>query len=354
VKAGAAPSAVKLTRSDWALAIAGFLVLLSASEWFLRSDRLWRLPLSYSLAHQNDRHALVSWEVHQTPPPRSIDVASFGSSIAAAVTELPGDEAGKMLREASGRAEVRHLVMAVPAGCFDEASVILENLIAQHRPPRVALIFTAPACFVREDAEASRARDVLLARLMPLQTSWHEPSTRMDSLAHWLVRNVAVVRYRYFINTWMRRRLDEGLSRGDWRVSVPYRPYQLARPARVPLEQLRGMNRYDPADIDAEGPVGDVAARLLARARAAGIVPILVENPMSYAVRDRLAPVLPAYKKRIEAVAARTGVLYLDLNAEVDLRGQFADVHHPTHEGGRRYFRAIAPFVATALSAGRS
>ena len=353
-KTGSTFTTIRVSRADWVVGIAGFLLVLGACEWFLRADQLWKLPLPYLLAHQNDRHALVSWEIHQTPPAGSIDVASFGSSIAAAVTELPGDEAGDILRSATGRREVRHLVMAVPAGCFDEASVILENLIARHRPPRVALIFTAPACFVHDDAETSREGDISFAHLMPLVTSWHEPSGTANSVAYWFAQNVAVVRYRYFINTWIRRRFDEALSRGDWRLYVPYRPYRLARPARVPLEQLRGMARYDPKAIDPAGPVGATAERLLTRLRNAGVVPILVENPMSYAVRDRLAPILPAYRQRIQEVATRTGVVYLDLNGDVDLQGQFADVHHPTHEGGRRYFRAIAPFVARALSAGHS
>jgi hypothetical protein len=334
--------------AHWGLVAVLFTCSLAACELYLRSGALWHLPLKYLLSFENDRHVLVSWEIHQPAPPNSVDVASFGSSIAAGVTELPGDQATSMLRAKTGIAGIRHLVLATPGGGFEEALTILENLADQHRPPVVAIFFTAPSSFqVRSEAMAA-AHKTRMAELMPLHSSWVAAPDDENGVTRWMVQHFDVLLYRHFVNSWVRRRLDEGVTRGDWRLAVPYRSYRLAKPAKVPLEQLREIDQYSPSIVDLEQNT-TLLEELLHRAISVGTIPLLVEDPMSYAVRERMAPVLPAYKKRVTEIAAATGVVYADLNQEVDLTGQFADVHHPTHEGGRRYFEKIVPLVAAAL-----
>jgi hypothetical protein len=337
-----------LTSLHWGVVAILFVSSLGACELYLRSGALWRLPLAYLLPHQNDRHALVSWEIHQTPPAGSVDVATFGSSIAAAVTELPGDEATATLRERTGLTTLRHLVLATPGGGFEEALAIFENLVSQHRPPAVAIFFTAPSYFHGTSALIEKSRATRMAELMPLRVSWVEPSNDESRFVYWMVQHSEALLYRHFFNAWVRRRFDEGVTRGDWRLVIPYRPYRLAKPAAVPLERLPGLLQYRPSIVDL-GRAGDVLRQLLRRTIDAGTVPLLVEDPMSHAVRERMAPILPAYKKRITEIASEAGVVYVDPNEEVDLRGMFADVHHPTHEGGRRYFERIVPHVVAAL-----
>jgi hypothetical protein len=332
----------------WAIVAVLFVLSLGACELYFRSGALWRVPLKYLLSFENDRHVLVSWEVHQTPPPGAVDVASFGSSIAAGVTELPGDQATSMLRAATGIPGIRHLVLATPGGGFEEELTIFENLAERHRPPAVALFFTAPSSFQTRSVSMEKSNATRMAELMPLRTRWGPPADDESPIVYWLVQHSDVFLYRHYVNTWVRRRFDEGVSRGDWRFAMPYRPYRLAKPAAVPLDQLRGIKQYTASMVDL-GRDGEVLRELLTRAVSAGTIPLLVEDPMSYAVHDKLAPVLAAYKKRVTEIAAESGVVYVDPNGEVDLTGQFADVHHPTHEGGRRYFEHIVPSVVAAL-----
>lgn len=336
-----------LGSAGWMAVCVLALAVLGVFELMLRSGVLWQVPLPYLLPYENDRHVLVSWEVHQPKTPGVLDVVALGSSVAAAVTELPGGEATQTLRRLRGRDDVRLLVMAVPRGCFQEMTVILENLIARGRTPAEAVIFTWPGCFISsKDAELQRAQ------LMPLRTAWLAPDgeSLSDEAAYWLAQHVEVVRHRYFVNSWVRRRLRNAL-RGDLRLRVPYRAYRLAKPASVPLEKLRGLDRYEtyPERVTLPGQSALVLERLLDRLQSAGVKAFLVENPMSPPVERAVRSILPAYRETLEGIARRHDVPYLDPNLRVDLTGEFADLLHPTHEGGRRYFNDVAPTLASAL-----
>lgn len=336
-----------LGSAGWVAVCVVALTVLGICEVVLRTGVLWQAPLPYLLPYENDRHVLVSWEIHQPKPPGLLDVVALGSSVAAAVTELPGGEATLMLRRLRGRDDVRLLVMAVPRGCFQEMTVILENLIERGRTPAQAIIFTWPGCFISsKDAELQRAQ------LMPLRTTWLAPAgeSLSDHAAYWLAQHVEVVRHRYFVNSWVRRRLRNAL-RGDLRLRVPYRAYRLAKPASVPLETLRGLDRYEayPERVALPGQGALVLEQLLDRLQAAGVKAFLVENPMSPPVEKAIGAILPAYRETVQDIARRHDVPYLDPNQQVDLAGEFADLLHPTHEGGRRYFSDVAPALVSAL-----
>jgi hypothetical protein len=337
-----------LTPRQWAAVAGAALALLVLIELILRTGVVWQLPLPYLLSFSNDRFALVSWELHQPQPEGTLDVVALGSSVAAAVTELPHDEATRIVREVTARPEARLLVMAVPRGCVEDMTVILENFVNHGRTPAVALLFTWPGCFIGDSVEAS-----LMARSMPLRTTWlldghDQPSSRVG---FWLVQHLDILRYRYMVNAWVRRRLDGALFEGERRLRITYRPYRLADPAEVPLEQLPGFDRYHhyPDRMNVTDGNARRLDNLIAHARAAGVKVILVENPWSPPIQREFAGRVTAYTARIQAIAARHGVPYIDPNASVDLHGLYNDLLHPTHEGGRRYFRAIAPAIAAAV-----
>jgi hypothetical protein len=344
------PPILILTPRQWAVAGALALSLLAGIELFLRSGVVWRIPLPYLLSFENDRYTLVSWEIHQPKPQGVLDVMAFGSSMTAAVTELPNDEAPALLRQLSGRQDLRLLVMAVPRGCFDEATVIVENLVERRRAPAVGVIFTWPGCFVSNDERAS-----LLARLMPLRTRWLSDTLQTlpqsDRVAYSLVQHIDVFRYRYMLNAWVRRRLDSAVFDGQWALWIPYRPYRLAAPSPVPLETLPRVERYKayPALMDLTGQGARRLDQLLGRMQEADVRPVLVENPWSPPIRTALADIAPEYRARMQGLAEKHGVPYVDPNAEVDLDGMFNDLLHLTHDGGRRYFQVIAPHIVAAL-----
>jgi hypothetical protein len=344
------PAFLVLTPRQWAAAGLLAVLLLAGCEGVFRSGVLWRIPLPYLLSFENDRYTLVSWEIYQPKPPGVLDVMAFGSSMMAAVTELPNGEAPALLRHLSGRQNLRLLVMAVPRGCFDEATVIVENLVERRRAPAVAVIFTWPGCFVSNDERAS-----LLARLMPLKTRWLSDTlhtlTSSERITYALAQRIAVVRYRYTVNAWIRRRLDSAVFDGQWALAIPYRPYRLASPSPVPLESLPQVERYKiyPARIDLSGQGIQRLDRLLGQLRGAGVNPVLVENPWSPPIRTALAEIAQEYRARMQSLAGKHGVAYVDPNAEVDLNGLFNDLLHLTHDGGRRYFQVIAPHIVAAL-----
>jgi hypothetical protein len=339
-----------LSLREWSAVGIVVMLVLTALEVYLRSDALWRVPLPYLLPYANDRHVMVSWEIHQPRPGGVREVMAFGSSVAAAVTELPGGEADAYLRELTADSRLQFRVMAVPRGCFDEMAVILENLIARERAPAAAILFTWPGCFLAGDERAMR-----LAELMPLRTEWladgRDSWSLSDRVSYTAVQHVAVLRYRHMFNAWIRRRFDAAVFDGERRLAIPYRPYRQTTPAEVPLEQLRGFDRYSryPAAIEVDGPSMQRLRALLDRLRAADVPTILVENPWSPPIKRVLAEAVPRYRQAMQALSADHGVPYVDPNAAVDLTGQFNDLLHPTSVGGARYFRAIAPHVVELL-----
>ena len=111
------PRDESLVRSGyWAVVIALVVVMLAGTELLLRMNVVWRLPVEYLLLNTGDLHTKAVWLVHHPPAPDGNEVIVLGSSTAAAIAELPGNESQSILRDVLARPELRLISLTSSGG----------------------------------------------------------------------------------------------------------------------------------------------------------------------------------------------------------------------------------------------
>jgi len=344
-----APDGPLIPTRVWAGVLAALVMLVAGLEVVLSSGVVWRMPLAQLLQNPGDRHTRAVWLIHRPPPPTTPELIVLGSSVAAAITELPRNETEQWLRTRLAVPELQLVSLTVSRGCYGEHLTLFQNAIEQGHRPKAVLLVSWPACL----NDASEA-DAVEARRMPLTSTWLaevESNGRTTPLTLWtsVLRSMAVPRYRYTINAWVRSRW-----RGVLRGRSPLAPIVFAGDRRVtawegPFENDR--DRYQrlvalPSRMRSDGRGMRILDRLLAAVREHGATPVIVEAPWAPPAHDILRDVRDQYFNAMQAAAARHGGIYVDPNRQVQLRRElFNDLYHVNHEGARAYL----PFAAGAL-----
>ena len=332
----------------WTAAVA--LVCFSALEILLRTGAVWRAPLPYLLQNGGDRHTRAVWLLHRPPPATTRQLVTLGASTAAAITELPDNEAERTLRFALRAPQLHLTSLAVSRACYDEHLTLMQNAIDLGHRPAVVVIFSWPGCLTDE-----YATDAVFATQMPLTSSWlASVDTRRDGggVQLWSVvlRHAALARYRHALNGWVRSRW-EGVLRGR----MPWHPVIFAGDRRTepwdgPWEN--DVQRYErlrmfASRVRTEGRGAKILERLLREIRDHGARAIVIEAPWSPPFFDVLHGIAPAYGAAMHGIAARTGAVYVNPNGERRLmRAHFNDLFHVNHHGARAYLPLVANAVA--------
>ena len=303
-----------LVRSGyWAVVIALVVVMLAGTELLLRMNVVWRLPVEYLLlGNAGDLHTKATWLVHRPPAPDGNEVIVLGSSTAAAIAELPGNESQSILRDVLARPELRLISLTNSSGCYPDHLTLLENAFEHGHHPTAVILISWPEClgpYDETDALLARRMPLVSSSLLDLEAGDHSVDIRLQAR---LVRASAVQRYRYAVNAWLRSRW-RGLLRGraPWaaltvdgyrRVSAWKGPWDLDRER---YERLRHM----PGRWANSGRASRQLARLLDLSRDNGVPVIIVESPWSPPVFDVLGDEADRYSEMMKEVASQGGAI---------------------------------------------
>ena len=334
-----------LRPGHWGIVAAFVAAMFVGAELFLRSGVLWQLPIEYVLQNENDRYMRATWLVHQPPASSGHEILVLGSSVAGAVTELPGNESQTILRDVLGRPELQLISLTVFGGCYAEHLTLLEGAFEHGHRPSAIVLFSWPSCLGRNDET-----DALLARRMPLVSSSlvdlegtdRSFDVRMQAA---LVQISAVQRYRYTANAWLRN-----TWRNVLRGRAPWRPVAFEGYRRVTawqgdweLDRDRYQRLSDlPRRMTPGGPGSRQLAALLEMARTRGVPVLIVESPWSPPFFDVLDEHADTYLAAMQAIAAQHGATYVDPNRSRRLsRELFNDLYHVNQAGARAYLPAV-------------
>jgi len=333
----------------WLLTTAVVVATFVALEAVLRADLVWRLPLGIVKAVDADRHLEAAWEVHQPPAPTP-SVLVLGASNIRVATELPRDGLARVLRAVT-RQPVSVLSLCLGRASLDEYVILLEAAFEHGHRPDVVVVGVWPG-----QVNGARDYDPLLAERMPLSSSWlladAEPVRDPDSLwVRYGPRLLAVDRFQFAVNAWIRRRFHDLLhQRFRWVVGG-----QDAANEQEYIPLLEDTRRLDMIGRIGEELMSDEVdlSRLrlvLQLARTAGGRVIVLEAPWSPPVRREFALFAGRYRTRMAALAREEGAVYLDPNEWLTLEeDKFADLFHVTPQGQQRYAAAIIPRLAAQL-----
>jgi hypothetical protein len=332
--------------SFWATVVAFVVVMFGGAELFFRTDLFWQIPLEHLLRNNRDLHMKAAWLVHHPPAPGSDEIIVLGSSTAAAIAELSGNESEKILRALADRPQLQLVSLANGAGCYPDHLTLLENALEHGHSPTAVILFSFPTCLGPYDET-----DALLARRMPLVSAslanLEESDRSLDvRIQTSLVRASAVERHRYFVNAWLRERWEALLLHGrpPWR-GVVYKGDVFLRVWEGPWELFRyyapltaALKEWVPA-----APASRHLGALVDLARQKGVPLLIIESPWSPPVFDALGTKAHTYFQAMQTIAARGGATYSDPNRSARLSPElFSDVNHVNHAGARAYMTVVA------------
>lgn len=329
----------------WLLIAAIALGVLGTLELTFRSGLFWRLPLRMVLKEGSDVNTRATWRIYNLPPdPREVMI--LGSSMADAVVEPRGRVRQEVFDAVLGPGQTRVINLSVNRSCYTEQTVVLDNALRQgHRPARI-VIFSWPGCVSRD--EASERAEMLMGEDFPLTSDYVDQRTPSvsfdDTVARWLTRHVALVRFRLYGNAWLRQRAKMALRgqspfvrrfRPDDRTGTWQGPWEADVNRRAQMDALRErLERY--------GAQTRALSELLQFVRGHGVNAVIVEVPWSPPIREEFASLAPQYREAVRRLAGQYGVPYLDPNADIRLATEdFHDSYHVNTKGADRYLRAL-------------
>lgn len=339
----------------WGLSVVTCVLSLAGLEAMFRSEALWRLPQGLALAAPNDMEIRSTWWSYQPPADADRHIVLLGASTACASMELPSDGTSALLSQRTGGRRVAFRPLCSGRASFADYLVYLENALDHGPQPDLVVAYTWPGMFTPDSVQKATAH----ATTVPLVSDrW------LDALAEqgrfrealgsggWWLRHSAVVRHRYYVNSWVRQRLTRALQ-GEFDVHLAFDENRYRRPRARPLET--DTDRYTRAEALKTQFLPSAAAdsglvTLLALLAERRIPALLVEAPRSPPVRTLLAPLADEYRALVADLAGRHGARYLDPNDLVDLGPQFfADLYHVSWDGRVRWLEHVVPALLAHL-----
>jgi hypothetical protein len=345
----------QLSLRYWALSLIVGLALLAGLELFFRREALWRQPLGLALTVTTDINTRAVWLSYQPPGPADRRVLLVGASTALASMQLLEDGTSRMFTDAAGSGTVEFRSLCVGGASFADYLTLTENAIAHGYTPDLIIMYIGPSMFTDEGVRKAQG----ITRFIPLVSSdWLEALEQQrgggirQKLYHWALRHSAVFRHRYYVNTWIHRRLAYVLRREfNPMIRLDETRYRHAR--RGPLEADR--ERYESVSTIPDRFQGDAASStgmltLLNFLQERQIRGVLLEAPRSPPARGLYEPINAAYTRIIEQAVRQYGIAYVDPNERLYLDADdFADMYHVSWKGRTRWLQAVVPVLAPLI-----
>mgnify|MGYP005837605781 CR=1 FL=1 len=325
-----------------ALALAGFdLAVRSGAFTVVSEGRLLRI------AHDDYAHVTYTVARLRKEPPQGPTVYLFGGSAAMECFVSEASLAADVSR-AAGR-EVRVVSLAAHGQSFAQTIAIIDNLPAGEALLAVGL---APMRFtVAPEKDAG----LMLGRTMPLPSQYLRETLVAQGLDE-PVADTVLPGAADYLSTYLRGRPDEGYAwleemtyethywNGQPLRSIAAKTSEAADRVALDRELYRRHAAYNLAMLDA----------LLRRARERGFAVVLFEQPLNLAVAEPTwGGVLPDYRARVRALAARWGVRCLTVHRRVALdNADFGDIYHLVASGRLKWQPELARQLAGALVTG--
>lgn len=347
---------LRISLKHWCLAGVVCIAVLAASEMLFRTEAIWRGPLGAVLMAPTDVNTRAVWLSYQPPSSADRHVMLLGASTALASMELPNQGTSRMFTEKGSQGIVEFRCLCIGGANYAEYLTVAENALEHGYRPDLVIVFTGPGMLTDEDALKARRH----TRFLPLvSTAWLnalerlEPNGVRQKLHHWVLSNSAVVRHRYYVNNWMRRRFGRALRRQDGLV-LKYDETRYRNARSGPLEA--DVERFERVSSiprlfrpDATSEAGLVP--LLAFFQDKNIRTILVEAPRSPPVRQLYEPIKASYASLMNRFAQQYGTSYVDPNEQLYLEvDEFADLYHVSWKGRTRWLEALVPTLAKLIA----
>ena len=339
----------------WALCFIVAVVGLATLEVAFRSDVIWRLPLGVTMTAANDINSKGVWQSFQPPSKADRRVLLVGASTALASMQLPNDGTSRLISERAA-SPIEFRILCSGGATFAEYLAFVENALAHDYKPDLVVAYAAPSMLTQQAADKAKQE----ARFVPLiSEAWldareqRERSDWSERAYYWALRHSTVVRHRYYINNWIRRRFSRVLRR-DFRWAMP-------------VNETRYRNAFDGAleeDTDRIADVKSIPTRFQPELRVdTGLttlldflqrkhIPVLIlEAPRSPVVRSTFASIKDAHATMMKQSAREYGATYFDPNEDVSLAAtDFADLYHMSWPGRDRWLDIVLPTIIKMIS----
>jgi hypothetical protein len=347
---------LELSLPYWCLAVGFGLVFLAGLERLFRADFIWRRPLGVVLQATTDLNSEAVWASFQPPSAADRQVLLLGASTAQASMDLPNQGTARLFAEVFHQSRVEYRSLCPAGATFAEYLALVENALDHGSDPDLLIIYTWPGMLTAEATARAQAH----AEFLPLVSRrWlgaleaQEYGGFRQHVQYWLLTHSALVRHRYYVNGWLRRRFAR-LIRRDFALEVTYSETRYRTAREEPLENdSRRFERVStlPQRYRDGAAFQSGLVTLLAFLQEKNLRAVLVEAPRSPPARRILQPLDARYTRLIGGFAKRYGVAYVDLNPRVNLTSDdFADLIHVSWQGRERWLAALLPVLAELMS----
>jgi len=333
-------------RNPLVLAAAAALALLAllAFESFLVDGGLTTVSQGRLLRISNDDYVHIAYRVAelQKDPPGVPIIYLFGGSGAMESVVGEGSLAAAVRRDSSEDVDV--VSLAAHQQSLAQSLVIVDNLPPG---PGVVLVGLAPMRFTPSPAADAR---LLSGRPLLLR------SPRLELLSSKLFGKHppfggALPGIFDYTGAYLRARAADGVFWGG-RISYTPHYYPAGEKGALPLAKRLNVDAVLTRDGALYAQYGaynfTVLRELIRLARERGYLVALYDQPLnSSAAGPDWAGVLPDYRARAEALARRTGAVYLHVERGVHLEdADFADLYHLLSSGRAKWQPELARQVA--------
>lgn len=347
---------LQISLRHWGLSVIVSLAALGGLEVLFRSEILWRGPLGLVITLPTDISTRGVWLSYKEPMAADRHVLLVGASTAEASMELPDEGTSQMFSQLSGQGRVQFKSLCTGGATFAEYLAFVDNALAHGYTPDLVIVYTAPGMFTPEEAVKARQP----TRDMPIVSpAWLQAMQERDgrspgqSVYHWALTHLAIMRHRYYVNTWLRTRFERALRR-DFRLIQPYNDSRYRDARRQPLDQ--DPDRFQKVSTvperfrpESAAETGFIALLQFLQRRAMRVV--LVEAPRSPPSRKLLAPVQAQYEALVNQLAQEYETSYFDPNELVYLEVKdFADLYHVSWAGRVRWLETVVPRLASLIA----
>ena len=295
----------------------------------------------------NDDYVHVTYALGQLKkhPPKGTTVYSFGGS--GAIESFVSDQALAGAIASAGGGPVNVVSLAAHQQSLAQTLAVVDNL-----PPgkAVLLIGLAPARF---GTSPSQDVGLLSGRPIVVRSPW------LDRLAPRLygtrpsIKGILPGIFDY-VGSYLRQRAAAGPF---WGLSLPYATHYYPPGSKGALPLAKRRNIFEVLARDKRnyalygGYNFEVLRQIVLLAHARGYTPVFYDQPLNVSAGGPTwGGVLPAYRRRAEALAHQLGVPYLHVERGIHLSdADFADLYHLLDSGRARWQAELARLVAQLL-----
>ena len=320
--------------------------VLVGVEWLVRAGVLTSVPEGRFVRYRNDDNAHVAYLMAQLreSPPAGATVYLLGGSATMECFLSEGSLAVDVGRAAGG--EVGLISLAAHSQSFAESLALVENL---PQGPAMLAVGLAPMRFTNgpgDDAGLLYGEPFFLRsrRVRALLAEQPVSLTPVDTVVPGVLR---------YLVGYVRERRDDGLPLF---ADVGYSEhYTIDGPLHSAAEKYEMASRDVAEDGTRYAEHADynfeVLEELVRLARERGFEVVFFDQPLNeHVVGATWAGIVPSYRRRALALAARLGVPYLDVAQRVKLDDRdFLDVYHLVTSGRLKWQPVFAGELGAAL-----